>query len=95
MPVILEGSESKIACSVFRGRPAPYIKFMYNNTFENYKNTETFNVDTGTYNVTSTFQRTLHRWDNNEVLRCCVEHDLITGTITCNSVVLDVKCMYD
>ena len=96
LPVAVEGSESQITCSATRGRPAPYIKFIYNNTFENFTNTKIFDEDTRTYNVTSTFHRTLYRWDNRKQLRCCYEHDLIRGRIGCDTLVtLNVKCMYD
>ena len=95
MPVVLGGSESRITCFTSGGRPAQGIKFLYNDTFIEFTNTETFDKDTRTYNVSSTFQRTLHRWDNGKVLECCVEHDAINGNITCKSVRLDVKCMYD
>lgn len=89
-----EGQETEIMCFTSGGRPQPKIIFFYNETFKNFSNTASFDINNETFNVSSSYRGSFHRRDNHNNLHCCVIHDLFTGQQSCHSIRLDVKCMY-
>ena len=89
-----EGSETLIECISHGGRPAPKIKYILNNTFEEFPMTVNFNDLDKTFNAQSSFQRVFSRHDNKSPVDCCVEHELVKGKIKCTNSTLDIKCKY-